>query len=155
LPRWLSIAVPPGQGDGGRRPENTPRAPGLRQPGIATTVADSDGQPILRKGSTTVLMLTPTAIDVVRNITTTQGAPEEAGLRIASAPDPQQEGALQISITAGPAEQDQVLSGEGSRIFLDQQAAAYLDDKILDAGVDADGKATFVLAQQDQDTTAG
>ncbi|HWE91218.1 MAG TPA: iron-sulfur cluster biosynthesis protein [Pseudonocardiaceae bacterium] len=101
-------------------------------------------------------MLTPTAIEVVRNITTTQGAPEEAGLRIASTPDAQQqEGALQISITAGPGENDQVLTGEGSRIFLDQQAAAYLDDKILDAGVDDDGKATFVLAQQDQDTTAG
>jgi Fe-S cluster assembly iron-binding protein IscA len=100
-------------------------------------------------------MLTPTAIEVVRNITSSPDSPDEAGLRIAAAPQAQPEGALQISITPGPAEDDQVLSGEGSRIFLDQQAAEYLDDKILDAGVDAEGKATFMLAQQDLDNTAG
>lgn len=100
-------------------------------------------------------MLTTTAIEVVRNITSAPDSSDAAGLRIAAAPEVQPEGALQISITSGPAEHDQVLSGEGSRIFLDQQAAEYLADKVLDADVDADGKATFLLAQQDLDNTAG
>ena len=95
-----------------------------------------------------MLMLTPTAIDVVRTITTSEGTPEDAGLRIFT-----DDGAetLQLALAAEPAENDQVMSAEGSRIFLDQQAAAFLDDKILDAGVDSDGQSSFVLAQQGEE----
>ena len=45
-----------------------------------------------------------------------------------------------------------VLTAEGSRIFLDEQAAAFLDDKILDTELHQNGQGTFVLAQQDQST---
>ncbi|MBF6332136.1 hypothetical protein [Nocardia transvalensis] len=95
-----------------------------------------------------MLILTPTAIEAVRNITSAQGAPEDAGLRFFVADDAQ---TLQAAVTAAPAEQDQVVTAEGSRVFLDQQAAALLDDKILDTGVDANGQGGFVLGQQGQD----
>lgn len=124
--------------------------PGLRSSGLASSVTDSTREPI-HGLEHPVLMLTPTAIEVVRNITSTQGSPEAAGLRIAAAPDAPPDGPLQISVAAAPAENDQVLSGEGSRIFLDQQAAEYLDDKVLDAGIDSDGRATFTLAHQERD----
>ncbi|QIS22671.1 hypothetical protein [Nocardia terpenica] len=93
-----------------------------------------------------MLMLTPDAIEAVRTITSAEGTPTEAGLRIST-----DDGAetLQLAVASAPAEQDQVLTAEGSRIFLDEQAAAFLDDKILDTGLDADGQGTFVLAQQD------
>ena len=97
-----------------------------------------------------MLMLTPTAIEVVRNITSAEGTPADAGLRIFTDDEAD---TLQLTVAAIPAEQDQVLSAEGSRIFLDQQAAAFLDDKILDAGLDPNGQSTFVLAQQEQDTS--
>lgn len=97
-----------------------------------------------------MLMLTPTAIEVVRSITSSEGTPEDAGLRIFTADGAQ---TLQLAVAAAPAEQDQVLTAEGSRIFLDQQAAAFLDDKILDTGRDPDGQDTFVVAPQDQDTS--
>ncbi|MGY0499454.1 hypothetical protein ACWZHB_13310 [Nocardia sp. FBN12] len=92
-----------------------------------------------------MLMLTPTAIEVVRSITSGGGIPDEAGLRIFSG-----EGAetLQIAVAAGPADDDKVLAAEGSRVFLDQQAAAFLDDKVLDAGIDTNGQSTFVVATQ-------
>jgi iron-sulfur cluster assembly protein len=36
-------------------------------------------------------------------------------------------------------------------VFLEPQAAAYLDDKVLDAEVDEQGKAHFALGMQDAD----
>ncbi|WP_330230519.1 hypothetical protein OHA40_31925 [Nocardia sp. NBC_00508] len=93
-----------------------------------------------------MLMITPAAIEAVRSITSADGTPEDAGLRISTADGAE---TLQLAVSAGPAEQDQVLNAEGSRIFLDEQAAAFLDDKILDTGLDSNGQGTFVLAQQD------
>ena len=100
-----------------------------------------------------MLMLTPTAIEAVRTITTGDGTPAEAGLRIFSP----NEGAesFQLAIAPEPAEQDQVLSADGSRIFLDEKAAAFLDDKILDTGLDPDGQSTFVVAPQGQNPPEG
>ncbi|MEV6554810.1 hypothetical protein AB0M22_03745 [Nocardia sp. NPDC051756] len=92
-----------------------------------------------------MLMLTPTAIEVVRNITSAEGAPDEAGLRISTADGAE---TLQLEVAAIPGEQDQVLTAEGSRIFLDQEAAAFLDDKVLDTGTDANGAGGFVIALQ-------
>lgn len=97
-----------------------------------------------------MLLLTPTAIEAVRTITSVEGTPTDAGLRISTT-----EGAetLQMAVAAGPDEQDQVLTAEGARVFLDEQAAAFLDDKILDTGLDPNGEGGFVLAKQDQSTT--
>jgi iron-sulfur cluster assembly protein len=93
-----------------------------------------------------MLMLTPTALEVVRTITSGDGMPDDAGLRFFTA-----DGAdtLQLAVAVAPGEQDQVLTTEGSRIFLDQQAAAFLDDKILDTGQDANGEGGFVISQQE------
>ncbi|WP_040685666.1 hypothetical protein [Nocardia vinacea] len=97
-----------------------------------------------------MLLLTPTAIEAVRTITSAEGTPTDAGLRISTT-----EGAetLLMAVTAGPDEQDQVVTAEGARVFLDEQAAAFLDDKILDTGLDRNGEGGFVLANQGQGTT--
>ncbi|UQA97138.1 hypothetical protein [Streptomyces halobius] len=97
-----------------------------------------------------MLMLTPTAIEAVRTITSAEGAPADVGLRITTSDDAE---TLQLAVVAGPAEGDQILTAEGSRIFMDEQTAAFLDDKILDTGLDADGQGSFVLGQQDQGAT--
>ncbi|MCU1644156.1 MAG: hypothetical protein JWN03_4431 [Nocardia sp.] len=95
-----------------------------------------------------MLTLTPTAIEVVRTITHAEGMPEDAGLRIFTADGST---TLQLAVAAVPAEQDQVLTAEGSRLFLDQQAAAFLNDKVLDTGQDPNGEGGFVISQQNQD----
>ncbi|UGY92760.1 hypothetical protein [Streptomyces gobiensis] len=92
-----------------------------------------------------MLMLTPTAIEAVRTMISTEGAPADAGLRI-SATDGSE--TLQLGVTAAPADGDEVMVVEGARLFLDEQAAAFLDDKILDTGLDADGQGALVLGQQ-------
>jgi iron-sulfur cluster assembly protein len=96
-----------------------------------------------------MLVLTETAAEVVKAITSTPEAPDGAGLRIASsATEPGQAGDLQLSTAPGPGENDQVIEAAGAHVYLEPQAAAYLDDKVLDAQVDSAGKARFSLGVQ-------
>ncbi len=96
-----------------------------------------------------MLVLTDAAAEVVKAITSTPQAPEGAGLRIASAvPEPGNPGELQLAATDGPDENDQVIDTAGAHVYLEPQAAAYLDDKILDAQVDQQGNPQFSLGMQ-------
>ena len=96
-----------------------------------------------------MLVLTGTATDVVKAITSTPESPGEAGLRIASsATETGRPGDLQLSAAPGPGENDQVIDAAGAHVYLEPQAAAYLDDKVLDAQVDSEGKAHFALGVQ-------
>ena len=96
-----------------------------------------------------MLMLTEAAAEVVKSLTSTPQAPEGTGLRIASSgPEPGDPGALQVTATVGPGENDQVIDAAGAHIYLEPQAAAYLEDKVLDAQVDSDGQAHFSLDVQ-------
>jgi len=96
-----------------------------------------------------MLVLTESAAEVVKALTATPDAPEGAGLRIASsAADSANPGGLQVSAAPGPDPNDQILDADGAHIYLEPQAAVFLDDKVLDAEVDADGKPHFSLAVQ-------
>jgi iron-sulfur cluster assembly protein len=96
-----------------------------------------------------MLVLTEAAAEVVKALTSTPQAPEGSGLRIASStPDPGDPGALQLSAAPGPGENDQVIDAAGARLYVEPQAAAYLEDKVLDARVDKEGQAHFSLGVQ-------
>lgn len=95
-----------------------------------------------------MLALTQNAVEVVRSIVSADEAPEGAGLRIATAEGTEAQDGLELSISAGPAQNDQVLNGDGAVIFLAEQVTGYLDDKVLDADVDDQGEASFALALQ-------
>ncbi|WP_433561378.1 hypothetical protein ACQP1O_27735 [Nocardia sp. CA-151230] len=92
-----------------------------------------------------MLMLTPTAVEAVRDITSGDGAPQDAGLRISTPDDAQ---SFHLAVAAAPSQDDEVLTAEGARVFMDRKAAEFFDDKILDAGLDAKGNATFVVGPQ-------
>ncbi len=97
-----------------------------------------------------MLVLTEAAAEVVKSITTAPQAPDGAGLRIASsAAEPENPGALRVTAAAGPGENDQVIEVGGARVFVEPQAAAYLEDKVLDAELDEQGEAHFSLGIQD------
>ncbi|NKY53579.1 hypothetical protein [Nocardia vermiculata] len=93
-----------------------------------------------------MLMLTPTALEAVRTITDADGMPDGAGLRITTTDGAE---TLQLAVAESPAEQDQIVNPDGPRVFLDEQVVGFLDDKILDTGLDPQGQGTFVLAMQD------
>jgi iron-sulfur cluster assembly protein len=96
-----------------------------------------------------MLVLTEAAAEVVKSVTATPQAPDGAGIRIASsAPEPEAAGALQVTAELAPGENDQVIEAAGAHVYLEPQAAAYLDDKVLDAQVDSAGKAHFSLGVQ-------
>lgn len=96
-----------------------------------------------------MLVLTEAAAEVVKSLTSTPEAPDEAGLRIASSdPTPDNPGALQVSAAPGPDENDQVVESSGAHVYLEPQAAAYLEDKVLDAQVDSAGNPHFTLGLQ-------
>lgn len=95
-----------------------------------------------------MLALTPTAAEVVRTITSSPRTSAGAGLRIAAAADGPRDGALELTVSPGPADDDQVVTGPGAQVFLDPRAAAYLEDKVLDADLDEEGSPTFFLAEQ-------
>ena len=96
-----------------------------------------------------MLVLTEAATEVVKSLTSTPQAPEGTGLRIASSsPEPGEPGALQVTAAAGPGENDQVINAAGAHIYLEPQAAAYLEDKVLDAQIDSEGQAHFSVGLQ-------
>ena len=99
-----------------------------------------------------MLVLTESAAEVVKALTATPDAPDTAGLRIASsAANSANPGGLQVSAAPGPDANDQVLEADGAHVYLEPQAAAFLEDKVLDAEVDSEGKAHFSLGMQGTD----
>lgn len=92
-----------------------------------------------------MLTLTPDAASAVRAIVAASELPSEAGgLRIAADPA---ERALTLSLAAVPAEDDEVVDAGGARVFLDEPAAQLLDDKVLDAGPDDQGRVQFGIGE--------
>jgi iron-sulfur cluster assembly protein len=88
------------------------------------------------------------AIDAV--VQSASDAPDGAGLRIARGIAPDGQEGLQLSVTDGPAPDDAVVEAEGTPVFLESEAAAMLDDKVLDATVEGD-RVGFMLRDQRED----
>jgi len=95
-----------------------------------------------------MLVLTESAAEVVKSVTSTQQDLDGAGVRITAGAEPADAAALQLALAAGPGEDDQVIETAGARVFVEPQAVAYLEDKVLDARLDEQGKAQFLLGTQ-------
>jgi len=95
-----------------------------------------------------VLTITHEAAEAIDSVVhSAPDAPDTAGLRIARGVAPDGQEGLSLSVTSGPAPDDAVLEAEGTPVFLDQEAADILDDKVLDARVE-DGQIGFMLREQ-------
>ena len=92
-----------------------------------------------------MLTLTPNASAVVKQIAD-QTSGDGSGLRISQqAPDTP---TLDVEPTDAPQPGDQVVEADGARVFLEEQAARTLDDKVLDAQVDQTGGVQFSISVQ-------
>ena len=97
-----------------------------------------------------MLVLTEAAAEAVKTLTATPQAPQGTGLRIASSvAEPGEPGALQVTAALGPDVDDEVIEAAGAHVYLEPRAAAYLQDKVLDAQVDSEGQPQFSLGMQD------
>ena len=91
-----------------------------------------------------MLTLTENACSIVKRYTDHPDTPDDAGLRITSTPEAQ----LAVTTADQPAAGDQVVEQDGAKVYLDQDAAVQLDDKVLDAGIDDAGNIEFGLLAQ-------
>jgi iron-sulfur cluster assembly protein len=95
-----------------------------------------------------VLAITENAAEAIQTIVASSPkVPEEAGLRIAARPGEERE-KLELTIAAIPAEDDEVVEEHGAHVFLDPEAASYLEDKVLDARVEGHQVGFEVLEQE-------
>ena len=93
------------------------------------------------------LALTDNAVQAVKNIVSSSDEPSEtSGLRVVAERAGTQ-ASLQLSVVLLPAEDDEVIEEHGARVFLEQEAASLLDDKVLDATVDQN-QVAFTIADQ-------
>ncbi|WP_183093323.1 Fe-S cluster assembly protein HesB [Nocardioides stalactiti] len=91
-----------------------------------------------------MLTLTENACTIVKRYTDHPDTPAEAGLRITSSSETQ----LAVTTADEPVAGDQLVEQDGARVYLDSAAAEQLDDKVLDAGIDASGNVEFGLLNQ-------
>lgn len=92
-----------------------------------------------------MLTLTENATSAIAHLTQ-QIPADTAGLRIATAENPEQ--GYAVSLTDGPQEGDAVVEDAGARVYVDPIASAQLDDRVLDAQLSDDGSVGFALAQR-------
>jgi Fe-S cluster assembly iron-binding protein IscA len=83
-----------------------------------------------------VLTLTATAADAVRRLAS---APPEgdAGLRISPGTPTATGTPLAAEMVSEPQPADQMISEDGAAVFVDEHLTAYLEDKVLDASIEA------------------
>jgi iron-sulfur cluster assembly protein len=94
-----------------------------------------------------LLALTDNAVQAVRQILSSkEEVPETGGLRMVAEQTGERVN-FELSVVPLPAEDDEVIDEEGARVFLEPEAASFLDDKMLDATVEQD-RVAFTIAEQ-------
>jgi len=96
-----------------------------------------------------MLTLTDNANTIAATIVAQQSSTPDAGLRIHSS-GTEAEPRFAVTVVPAPEPGDAVVDDETIRVFLEENAAAALDDKVLDAAVDEQGSVSFSLLPQPQ-----
>ncbi|KAA9165742.1 iron-sulfur cluster biosynthesis protein [Amycolatopsis acidicola] len=101
-----------------------------------------------------MLALTDAAAEAISALTAQEGKQENGGLRFAVQAQQEQGAQLALSVAEQPEAGDQVLGSDGgAKVFLEPEAAQFLDDKVLDVQQDEQGQLNFaVMPQPDQPT---
>jgi iron-sulfur cluster assembly protein len=80
---------------------------------------------------------------------TAQGGVEDGGLRFSMQAQSDSEAALALTVASAPVEGDQVVTADtGAHVFLEEQAADYLSDKVLDVQQDDEGQLNFAVLER-------
>jgi Fe-S cluster assembly iron-binding protein IscA len=96
-----------------------------------------------------MLTVTGAAAEAISALSSAEGMGENGGLRFVVQSETDQGATLAVSVTSEPAAGDEVVTSDrGSHVFLDADAASYLDDKVLDVQPDEEGKISFAVLDQ-------
>ena len=95
-----------------------------------------------------MLALTQNAVDAIHAIkASSDEVPDDAGLRISAEPGGEEGAGLQLALVSSPVQSDVVVEAAGEQIFLEEDVANFLDDKVLDAEIE-EGSVSFAIAPQ-------
>ena len=96
-----------------------------------------------------MLILTANAADTVRQLMASARASAEphAGVRVSAGEAGGADTPVEITLVEEPDAADQTIEAAGARVFVDQGTAEFLDDKVLDAAVEATGVRFSIRAQ--------
>ena len=92
-----------------------------------------------------MLTLTDRAAETIRALTSQPGVPAETGLRMSL--QETDADTLMLSLE-GRQPDDAVIEDSGARVFVQQDAANMVEDRELDAQLDEQGRASFMLGAQ-------
>jgi iron-sulfur cluster assembly protein len=103
-----------------------------------------------------VLTVTENASQAIQALADSVETPE-AGLRIFAqqAGDGESQATLELALTEGPAMGDEVVELEETKLFLETNAATYLEDKVLDADVEGENVRFSISLQGGPEGTPG
>jgi Fe-S cluster assembly iron-binding protein IscA len=91
-----------------------------------------------------MLTITDTAAEAVRQLSEGSGLEPEPGLRIAPGEPTATGTPLELTLAPGPETNDQTVVEGGATVYVEEEVAGFLDDKVLDASVE-DGRVRFRL----------
>lgn len=86
-----------------------------------------------------MLAISSSAAEAIKEIVTSSGMTEEAGVRITIEPVDEETARLGLSLTESAEPGDAHLEQEGANVFVEGTTATMLDGKILDATMHDDG----------------
>ncbi|TDV53859.1 iron-sulfur cluster biosynthesis protein [Actinophytocola oryzae] len=96
-----------------------------------------------------MLAVTEAAAEAISALTAQGGIQQEGGLRFALQTEADSQPALALTVAPQPAEGDQVVTAnEGAHVFLEEGAADYLSDKVLDVQADNEGQLNFAVLEK-------
>jgi len=96
-----------------------------------------------------MLAVTEAAAQAIDALTAQGGVEDQGGLRFAMQAQEDSQAALALTVASAPVEGDQVVTSDtGAHVFLEEQAADYLSDKVLDVQQDDEGQLNFAVLER-------
>lgn len=92
-----------------------------------------------------MLTISSDATQAIKQVVRSSEAGETGGVRLVAKPTDDQQVQVEISFATGPEPGDTEVELEGAKVFLDDQLAPFLDDKVLDAKIEAEGPSFIIL----------
>ncbi|MPZ84948.1 MAG: iron-sulfur cluster biosynthesis protein [Actinophytocola sp.] len=96
-----------------------------------------------------MLAVTEAAAEAITALTAQGGIDDNGGLRFSMRTQVDSQAALALTVASSPVEGDKVVTADtGAHVFLEEQAADYLSDKVLDVQQDAEGQLNFAVLER-------
>ena len=93
------------------------------------------------------------AAEAIKQVVSSARIPDEGGIRISAGPIDSEAGSenvrLDVSVVMNPEPGDAIVEQKGANVFVEEDVAPILDDKVLDASMEAD-QVSFSIVEQRQ-----